>query len=252
MLGLSLPFNILPAQHEETYHAAGYDNYDENVLIDIRDLRKDYKTPAGSFPALKGIDMTIGRGEFIAVMGKSGAGKSTLVNMLTGIDKPTSGQIWIGGEPVHSMNETEIARWRGQNLGVVFQFFQLIPTLTVLQNVVMPMDFANLYSRQERYERAMELLERVEIAENAHKLPTAVSGGQQQRVAIARALAVDPALIVADEPTGSLDTKTTDAIFNLFHEVVAQGKTLLMVTHDEDLADRADNIITIQDGQLVA
>ncbi len=222
----------------------------DGKLVQVVNLEKAYTTPAGDFPALQGISFDVDYGQFITVIGKSGAGKSTLVNMLTGIDRPNNGQIIIGGREIQEMSEAEIARWRGRNLGVVFQFFQLIPTLTVLQNVVMPMDFAGLYSRQERQERAMMLLERVDIAENAHKLPHAISGGQQQRVAIARALACDPSLIVADEPTGNLDSKTTNAIYDLFHEMVSQGKSLLMVTHDDDLASQADRVIEMKDGLI--
>lgn len=245
---LSLVQSLLPGTQSKTMDVA---SMSDGPLVQIRDLHKAYSTPAGDFPALKGVDIEIARGEFLTIIGKSGAGKSTLINMLTGIDRPNSGQIIVGGQEIQKMSEAEIARWRGRNLGVIFQFFQLIPTLTVLQNVVMPMDFASMYTRQERQERAMMLLERVEIAENAHKLPHAISGGQQQRVAIARALACDPPLIVADEPTGSLDSKTTDAIYELFHEAVSQGKSFMMVTHDDDLAARSDRVIEIKDGLVI-
>jgi putative ABC transport system ATP-binding protein len=199
-------------------------------LIDLRELVKVYRTPAGDFPALRGINLTVGRGEFVSVVGKSGSGKTTLINMITGIDRPTSGEIMIANAPVHRLTEDQIAQWRGRNLGVVFQFFQLLPTLSVVENVMIPMDLCNTYPMRERRERAMHLLELVDIAENANKLPSEISGGQQQRAAIARALANDPPIVCADEPTGNLDSRTADAIFELFSDLVSQGKTLLMVT----------------------
>ncbi|KAA3664313.1 MAG: ATP-binding cassette domain-containing protein [Chloroflexi bacterium] len=220
-------------------------------LIDLRQIVKSYKTPAGPFLALKGVDLEVDAGEFVAVIGKSGSGKSTLINMLTGIDRPTSGEVIVGGVPIHALNEDEVALWRGQNLGVIFQFFQLLPTLTLIENIMMPMEFARLHSPDERRERALDLLEMVEMAEQADKLPSAVSGGQQQRVAIARALANDPAVLIADEPTGSLDSKTADTIFQLFEDLTAQGKTILMVTHDRDLASRVSRVVLISDGEIV-
>jgi len=220
-------------------------------LIDLRQIVKAYDTPAGPFLALKGVDLQVDAGEFVAVIGKSGSGKSTLINMLTGIDRPTSGEVNVGGVPIHTLSEDEIALWRGQNLGVIFQFFQLLPTLTLIENIMLPMEFARLYSANERRERAMDLLEMVEMAEHANKLPSAISGGQQQRVAIARALANDPAVLIADEPTGSLDSKTADTIFQLFEELTAQGKTILMVTHDRDLASRVSRVVLISDGDVV-
>jgi len=221
-------------------------------LIDLRDLVKVYRTPAGDFPALRGINLKVGRGEFVSVVGKSGSGKTTLINMITGIDRPTSGEIVIANAPVHSLNEDQIAQWRGRNLGVVFQFFQLLPTLSVIENVMIPMDLCNTYPLRERRGRAMHLLELVDIAENANKLPSEISGGQQQRAAIARALANDPPIVCADEPTGNLDSVTADAIFDLFADLVSNGKTLLMVTHDEDLADRAQRKIVVSDGNIIA
>jgi len=221
-------------------------------LIDLRDLVKVYRTPAGDFPALRGINLKVGRGEFVSVVGKSGSGKTTLINMITGIDRPTSGEIVIANAPVHSLNEDQIAQWRGRNLGVVFQFFQLLPTLSVIENVMIPMDLCNTYPLRERRGRAMHLLELVDIAENANKLPSEISGGQQQRAAIARALANDPPIVCADEPTGNLDSVTADAIFDLFADLVSQGKTLLMVTHDDDLADRAQRKIVVSDGNIIA
>ncbi len=220
-------------------------------LIEIKNLRKVYQTPAGDFTAVNGINVEVHKGEFVAVIGKSGSGKSTFINMITGIDRPTSGEIMIGGAPVHAFSEAQMAAWRGRNLGIVFQFFQLFPTLTILENVILPMELNNLYSKGERKARAMHLLEKVEMAAQADKLPSAISGGQQQRVAIARALANNPPLIVADEPTGNLDSKTAEKIFLLFEDLVASGVTILMVTHDSDLARRVNRTILISDGEVV-
>lgn len=224
---------------------------DNGPLIRLTAVRKAYRTPAGDFHALQGIDLDVAAGEFVAIVGKSGAGKSTLINMVTGIDRPTGGEIRVGENHIHTMDEDAIAAWRGRNLGVVFQFFQLLPMLTCAQNVMMPMDFAGLYgSPRTRRERALHLLERVGIAEHADKLPAAVSGGQRQRVAIARALATDPMLLAADEPTGNLDSKTTAAMFDLFQALNDEGKTILLVTHDRDLATRAGRRVRIVDGKL--
>lgn len=225
---------------------------DRRPLIDVSKLGKAYSTPAGEVPALKGIDLQVRKGEFVGIVGKSGAGKSTLVNMVTGIDKPTSGRIHVGPHAVHGMSEDQVAVWRGRNVGVIFQFFQLLPMLTVAQNVMLPMDFAGLYgSVRDQRERALYLLEQVEILEQADKLPSAVSGGQRQRVAIARALANDPMLLVADEPTGNLDSKTADAVFRVFQRLVDEGKTILMVTHDRDLATRVSRTVHLADGLIV-
>lgn len=220
-------------------------------LIEIKNLRKVYYTPAGEFTAVNGINVEVEKGEFVAIIGKSGSGKSTFINMITGIDRPTSGEILIGGAPIHAFSEAQMAAWRGRNLGIVFQFFQLFPTLTLLENVILPMELNGLYTRRERKERAMHLLEKVEMAAQAHKLPSAISGGQQQRVAIARALANDPPLLVADEPTGNLDSRTAEKIFSLFEDLVASGTTILMVTHDSDLARRVNRTILIADGEIV-
>ena len=225
---------------------------DHGALIHLKDVRKAYKTPAGDFLALQGIDLQVQEGEFLAVVGRSGAGKSTLVNMVTGIDRPSSGEIRVGSQAIQNMNEDQIATWRGQHVGVVFQFFQLLPMLTCAQNVMMPMDFAGLYNGpRERRQRALHLLEQVGIAEHADKVPSAVSGGQRQRVAIARALANDPMLLAADEPTGNLDSKTADAMFDVFESLVAEGKTIVLVTHDRDLAARATRRVHIADGLIV-
>jgi ABC-type lipoprotein export system ATPase subunit/CRP-like cAMP-binding protein len=220
-------------------------------LIELRQVVKVYETPAGPFTALKGVDLQVPAGEFVAVIGKSGSGKTTLINTITGIDRPTLGEVFVGGVPIHSLNENKMALWRGRNLGVIFQFFQLLPTLTLIENVMLPMEFARLYSPRQRKERAMYLLELVDIEDQADKLPAAVSGGQQQRAAIARALANDPIVLVADEPTGSLDSKTADAIFQLFEDLTDQGKTILMVTHDQDLAARVSRVVQMADGQIV-
>jgi putative ABC transport system ATP-binding protein len=220
-------------------------------LIDVRQVVKTYQSAAGSFTALKGVDLQIDTGEFVAVIGKSGSGKSTLINMLTGIDRPTSGEVFVGDMAIHTLNEGQMAIWRGRNVGVIFQFFQLLPTLTVVENVMLPMDFCDVYPFHERHNRALQLLEQVEMVEHAAKLPTAISGGQQQRVAIARALANDPPILVADEPTGNLDSRTAEAVFTLFEGLVARGKTILIVTHDTDLAERATRTVYVVDGEIV-
>jgi ABC-type lipoprotein export system ATPase subunit len=221
------------------------------LLIKLSQVVKIYETAAGGYTALKGIDLEINRGEFVGIIGKSGSGKSTLINTITGIDRPTSGEVWVGDTAVHTLGENQMARWRGRNLGIVFQFFQLLPNLSVLDNVRLPMDFCHRFSIGERRQRALQILEMVEMAEHATKLPSALSGGQQQRVAIARALANDPTLIIADEPTGNLDSKTDDAVFNLFENLVAEGKTVVMVTHDGGLARRVNRTVVIADGEVV-
>ncbi|NPA90401.1 MAG: ABC transporter ATP-binding protein [Chloroflexi bacterium] len=219
-------------------------------LIDLRHVTKIYRSPAGEFVALRDVTLQVEEGEFLAVVGKSGSGKSTLVNMITGIDHPTEGEVWVNGQAIHTMKEGELARWRGANVGIVFQFFQLLPTLTAVENVILPMDFVGRIPRGERRERAMHLLDLVGLTEHANKLPAALSGGQQQRVAIARALANDPPLLIADEPTGNLDSKTADEVFSLFQALVEEGKTVLIVTHDQDLARRTHRIITLVDGEV--
>ena len=229
----------------------GSRNPNSEPLIRLQQVVKRYESLAGDVVALKGIDLQVKKGEFVVVSGKSGAGKTTLVNMITGLDKSTSGEIWVAGIPVHKLGTEKAARWRGQTVGVVFQSFELLPTLTVLRNVMLPMDFAHKYSIRQRRKRAMHLLEQVGIAEHAHKLPSAVSGGQQQRVAIARAMANDPPILVADEPTGSLDSVTADSVLRVFEDLVEQGTTVLLVTHDRDIARRATHTITLTDGQVV-
>ena len=224
--------------------------YDE-CLIQLRDVSKAYKTEAGDFLALKKINLTIGAGEFVGVIGKSGSGKSTLINMITGIDRPTGGEVNVAETAIHKLGEGNMAKWRGRNMGIVFQFFQLLPILTVIENVMLPMDFCSMYSNRHRKERALHLLDLVGLAGHANKLPSQLSGGEQQRVAIARALANDPPIIMADEPTGNLDSKTSELIFQLFEKLVASGKTIMMVTHDGDLAKRVKRTIVIADGELV-
>ena len=219
------------------------------------DVVKVYATAAGEFNALKGINLQVGKEEFLGVVGKSGAGKSTLMNMITGVDHLTSGKVIVhtNGSPVsiHTMKEDDIALWRGHNLGVVFQSFQLLPMLTLVENITLPMDLCGKFSPKGSRERALELLRLVEIEGHADKYPSQISGGQQQRVAIARALANDPPILVADEPTGSLDSVTSEHIFEVFEHLVSeQGKTIIMVTHDKTLAPRFTRTLEIMDGQL--
>ena len=240
-------FRILPKKISIEDKPVQYEEY----LIKLKNVVKAYKTEAGDFLALKNISLSIGAGEFVGVIGKSGSGKSTLINMITGIDRPTKGEVYVADTPIHTLNEGRMAQWRGHNLGIVFQFFQLLPILTVLENVMLPMDFCNLYNQRQRKERALQVLEMVGVAEQAHKLPSQLSGGEQQRVAIARALANDPPIIMADEPTGNLDSKTSAIVFELFEKLVASGKTIVMVTHDGDLAKRVKRTIIIADGEII-
>jgi putative ABC transport system ATP-binding protein len=223
----------------------------DGVLIYLQQVTKICESAAGRFTALKAVDLQVRRGEFVMIVGKSGCGKSTLINVITGIDRPSAGEVVVDGTAIDRLSEGQIAEWRGRTIGVVFQFFQLLPTLTVIENVLLPMDFCQIYPAHERYDRALYLLEQVGMAEDAHKLPCALAGGQQQSIAIARALANDPPIIAADEPTGNLDSKTTDAVFQLFGRLVDRGKTILMVTHDNDLAARARRTIVLADGQIV-
>jgi len=223
---------------------------ENGALIDLRDVVKTYETGAGGVTVLQDISFKMHAGEFASIVGPSGSGKSTLLNMITGIDRPTSGEVYVGGEAVHTLNENQLARWRGRSVGVIFQFFQLLPTLTIAENVILPMDFCGLHRPRERRERALELLERVDIAQHADKLPSTLSGGEQQRAAIARAMANDPDLIVGDEPTGNLDTQTANAVFDLFQDLVEEGKTLLIVTHDRSLSDRTGRVLHLLDGRL--
>ena len=223
----------------------------EKPLIELRDVVKIYDKGEVPFKALRGVNLQVSAGEFVGLIGKSGSGKTTLINMITGIDHPTSGEIWVDNAPVHTYNENQLAQWRGKTIGVVFQFFQLLPTLTVAENVMLPMDFCNVYKKEERRAKALHFLDQVEMADQADKMPAALSGGQQQRVAIARSLANDPPLIVADEPTGNLDSKTADSVFKLFERQVAAGKTIVMVTHDNDLASRVSRTLHVVDGLIL-
>jgi putative ABC transport system ATP-binding protein len=220
-------------------------------LIDLRKVVKVYNSLGGSVTALSGIDLEVFPGDFLVVTGKSGSGKTTLVNIVTGLDRLTSGEVWVTGSPLHQFGTEKAARFRGRTMGVVFQSFELLPTLTVLQNVMLPMDFANHSSMREQRQRAFNLLEQVDIVDHAKKLPAALSGGQQQRLAIARAMANDPEILVADEPTGSLDWGTAKAVIDIFEGLAMNGKTILMVTHDRDVAQRGSRIITLSDGEII-
>lgn len=220
-------------------------------LVELRNVVKRYPTPLGDFSALKGISLAFNRGEFIGILGKSGAGKTTLVNMITGVDDVSSGEILFEGKPVHHLNEDEKSLWRGGSIGVVYQTFQLLSTLSLIDNIMLPMEFCGLYRPGVSEERALGLLRAVELEDHAYKKPTAISGGQQQRVAIARALANNPPLIVADEPTGSLDSSTAETIFKIFADLVQQGKTIILVSHDRTIDKRFSRIFTLADGEIV-
>ncbi len=221
-------------------------------MIDIRDVVKIFKNAAGEFTVLKGVNLSIERGQFVSIVGKSGSGKSTLLNMITGIDHPSRGQVVINGTDLYTgKNESDRSRWRGRNLGIVFQFFQLLPMLSLLENVMLPMDYADLYDFDERPKRALQLLALVGLEDQARKLPLAVSTGQQQLAAIARALAADPPLLVADEPTGNLDSRSSDHVIRLFDQLVSEGKTVVMVTHDSSVTARTTRNIIISDGELI-
>lgn len=223
----------------------------EKPAIILRNVDKIYENAAGKFIALKNVDLQLNAGQFISIVGKSGSGKSTLLNMITGIDHPTKGEVIINGERIYEMSESQRALWRGKNMGVVFQFFQLLPTLTLLENTMLPMDYCNMYAFNERPGRAMELLKMVGLEEQAHQLPTEVSSGQQQSAAIARSLATDPDIILADEPTGNLDSKTADNILNIFEDLSKQGKTILIVTHDPSITQRTDQTVILSDGEII-
>jgi len=223
----------------------------DHPAIVLRDVDKVYVNAAGEFVALKSVNMQLSYGQFISIVGKSGCGKSTLLNMITGIDHPTAGKVIVGNQHIYEMNKSERALWRGKNMGVVFQFFQLLPTLTLLENTILPMDYCKVYPFNERSERAMELLKMVGLEEQAHMLPAAVSSGQQQSAAIARALSNDPAIILADEPTGNLDSRSAENVLNIFERLAAQGKTILIVTHDPSITRRTDQTIILSDGEII-
>jgi putative ABC transport system ATP-binding protein len=220
------------------------------LAVHLRNVLKTYESPSGGFIALRDISLSVRTGEFVAVVGKSGSGKTTLLNVLAGIDRPTGGEIAVADTPVHTLSESQLAEWRGRTIGLVFQFFQLLPTLTVAENVMLPMDFANIIPRPARRARAVELLERVGIAEQADKLPATLSGGQQQRAAIARALANDPPILLADEPTGNLDEQTRRSVLELFDVLKAEGRTVIVVTHERDISRYADRLVTLVDGRI--
>jgi putative ABC transport system ATP-binding protein len=220
-------------------------------MISLHQVSKKYETPAGVFSALTNIDLQVKAGEFVGLVGKSGSGKSTLLNMIGGIDRPSAGAVTVAGTPIHEFTENKLAAWRGRNVGFVFQFFQLLPTLTAAENVVLPMDFGNSFPLRERRKRAQELLERVGVGRHADKLPATLSGGEQQRVAIARALANEPPLVLADEPTGNLDSTTAGDILDLFRNMASQGTTVVIATHEADIARVIDRRIEISDGTIV-
>lgn len=244
LAGLSRPKSVVPPPLPCPQGCNG------EPLIHLRGVTKRYRTAAGDFTALKGVDLDIYPGEFVGIFGKSGAGKTTLVNMITGVDHLSAGEVWVNGTSIHRQDENQLMLWRGRNLGIIYQSFYLMPTLSLLHNVMLPMDVCGLYRRGASEQRAMELLRLVELEDHAFKLPSAISGGQQQRVAIARALANDPSIIVADEPTGRLDSVTAETIFQIFVQLVAQGKTILMVTHDRSLAQRVSRTLYMTDGEM--
>jgi putative ABC transport system ATP-binding protein len=221
------------------------------ALITLKNVSRVFPGAAGPFPALSDVSLTINRGEFAVVVGQSGSGKSTLLGLLSGIDRPSSGEVLVGGTAVHALSEREMSPWRGKAVGIVFQFFQLLPTLTAAENVMLPMDFCGTWKSGERRARALTLLERLGVADQADKFPSKLSGGQQQRVAIARALANAPALLLADEPTGNLDSKTSEAILALFQDLVRDGQTVVMVTHEQGARRLASRTVTLSDGRIV-
>ena len=226
-------------------------NGNNKPVISLENVEKIYKTKSGPLRVLKGVDLRIDEGEFVAIVGPSGSGKSTLINMITGIDRPTSGEVHVAEQRLTTLNENQVAKWRGRNVGVVFQFFQLLPTLTVIENVMMPMHYTDTF-KGTRKDRAMELLEMVDLPDVADKYPSQISGGQQQRAAIARALANDPKVLVGDEPTGNLDVVSAGLMFALFEDLVDQGTTIVMVTHDRDLAGQIPRVEEVRDGQLMS
>ena len=220
-------------------------------VIQVSDVVKAYPLGAGEFVAINHLSLDIAQGEFVAVVGRSGSGKTTLLNLLAGIDRPTSGTVGVAGADLGSLSESGLAAWRGRNVGLVFQFFQLLPTLTVIENVLLPMDFARTIPVRQRRDRAHDLLERVGVGDQADKLPATLSGGQQQRAAIARALANDPPILLADEPTGNLDSATADAVLELFADLHADGRTIVVVTHERDIRAIVGREVTLVDGRVV-
>ena len=225
-------------------------NSNNKYVVKLRNVNKSFQVGDSVIPVLKTLSLDVHAGEFVSIVGQSGCGKSTLLNMITGIDFPTSGEVLVTGQDVNIMSENELAAWRGKNVGIIFQFYQMLPALSLLQNVILPMDFAGILPRNERKNRATELLELVGLGDQLHKLPNTVSGGQQQRAAVARALANDPPLLVADEPTGNLDTRTADDVFDIFLRLSSEGKTIIMVTHNQVLASRVPRAIEMDDGRI--
>ena len=244
MLGLNVKRNLDKPKNVQAKEPNGR-------LVDLRRVVKVYQGTAGTFIALNGIDLQVESGAFVSIVGKSGSGKSTLINVITGIDRPSQGEVIIDHVPIHTLNEEQIAIWRGRSVGVIFQFFQLLPTLTAVENILLAMDYGGQYAPAERPERALHLLELVGVADQAHRLPNSLSGGQQQCVAIARALANDPVMLTADEPTGNLDSKSAEMVLRLFEDLAKAGKTILTVTHDNELAARAQRTIRLADGLIV-
>ncbi|HEY2630029.1 MAG TPA: ABC transporter ATP-binding protein, partial [Usitatibacter sp.] len=234
-----------------TIDSNGIDMAAAEPLIALHDVRKTYRSPAGDFDALNGIDLVAQRGEFVAIAGRSGSGKSTLLNLLAGIDRPSAGEIVVDGKELGALNESALAGWRGTSVGIVFQFFQLLPTLTAAENVMLPMDFADKWDARERRSRAIALLERLGLADHADKLPAALSGGQQQRVAVARALANEPPLVLADEPTGNLDSQSSRDLLELLTGLASEGRTIVMATHEPTAMEHATRVVTLADGRIV-
>ncbi len=221
-------------------------------LIALHNVEKSYSTPAGSFPALRSVDLEIASGEFVALVGKSGSGKSTLLNLIGGLDRPSQGEVFVAGAAVHQVPEKSLAQWRGKTVGVVFQFFQLLPTLTIAENVMLPMDFCNVRPVKQRRSHALSLLEQMGIADQADKLPSTLSGGQQQRAAIARALANDPPILIADEPTGNLDSETSGTVLHLLRGLADRGTTVVIATHERDISGLIDRKVELVDGAVLA
>jgi putative ABC transport system ATP-binding protein len=220
-------------------------------IISLRNIEKVYRTGRVDFPALRGVDLDVDPGELVAIVGPSGSGKSTVLNVISGIDRPTAGDVVVAGRDLRELDEEQLATWRGEQVGIVFQFFQLLPTLTARENVMLPLDFASIGTVRERSDRAKERLARVGLEDRLDHFPAELSGGEQQRVAIARALACDPPILVADEPTGNLDTDTADEMFRVLDAVNGDGTTVVYVTHDRRLADRAHRVVSIRDGRVV-
>ncbi len=253
IISTSNPFGSINCSPRKTQNAivgSRFQPVEEKAIV-LQEITKTYLNAAGDFPALKGVDLTFDYGQFISIVGKSGCGKSTLLNMITGIDYPTSGKVMVGGQEIYKMSESQRALWRGRNVGIVFQFFQLLPTLTILENTMLPMDYCGIYDFRDRPDQAMALLERIGLGEVAHMLPANLSSGQQQSAAIARALATDPAILLADEPTGNLDSRSAAAILDLFDELTSLGKTVLIVTHDPSITAITDQTVILSDGEVI-